>query len=149
MGLKKIWKWRKKKEKEEDGDEKNVPIMFGIVPTVSHEKRATESKKSQQELESKGEIEIVSFDIMGQSYFELNPIEKEILNGNIALVNLESFLNKAYDEREIIRLLDKLRGLAKRVGGDIAQIGETSYLLITPKHVRIRKREEEFINPSS
>lgn len=147
MGLKKIWKRRKKKKKEDD--ERNVPMMFGIMSTVSHEKKTAESKKGQQEFEFKGEIEIVSFDIMGQSYFELNPIEKEILNGNIALVNLESFLNKVYDDREIIRLLDKLRGLAKRVGGDIAQIGETSYLLITPKHVRIRKREDEFITPSS
>ena len=129
--LPKRWRQKKAEEKEKLPYETkvNVDMPTGI-------------KVNKEILEKEGIIEIVTFEILGQSFFELKPIEDELERGNIALINLRNFLQRVSDERERLRLLDKLRGIAKKVGGSIAQINRTGYLLITPRNIIIRKNEE-------
>ncbi len=127
-------RWRSKKTEEKEKSSYETKLNTGISTNV---------KISKEILEKEGIIEIVTIEILGQSFFELKPIEDELERGNIALINLRNFLQRVSDERERLRLLDKLRGIAKKVGGSIAQINRTGYLLITPKNVIIRKNEEK------
>lgn len=135
--LPKRWK-RKTSEKKEEYENSQLESNNLFVTGVKREKEKGE----------RGTIEIVTFEVLGQSFFELKPIEDELENGNIALINLRNFLSRVEEERERMRLLDKLRGIAKKVGGSIAQINRTGYLLITPKNVVIRKNEEKEIASS-
>ena len=94
--------------------------------------------------EEEGVIYMRKYQLMGRTEHEITPIKQNLLNGNIALIDLQNFLEINPDPREIERLIDRLRGVAKEVGGEIVQIGDYPYIIITPKNVKIDVDEELF-----
>lgn len=161
MFIKKKSKWPfGKKEKGEQEDSKNLTKTNEAMDT-----QFTESKKNSllKELglneektsstipsvqidknEEEGVIYIRKYQLMGRTEHEITPIKQNLLNGNIALIDLQNFLELNPDPREIERLIDRLRGVAKEVSGDIVQIGDYPYIIITPKNVKIDVEEDLF-----
>ena len=58
--------------------------------------------------------------------------------GNILIVNLDPLLQRASGQKEVDRVVARLKGIIKLVGGDIAQIKNLPYVIMTPKNVRIK-----------
>ena len=163
MFIKKKTKWLfGKKEKEDDTNAENVQktadssssslpnearrdiliedLGLGQVKTVD---LTAEGSKGRM-LGEEGIIYMRKYQLMGRTEHEITPIKQNLLGGNIALIDLQNFLEINPDPREIERLIDRLRGVAKEVGGEIVQIGDYPYIIITPKNVKIDVDEELF-----
>jgi len=163
MFIKKKPKWpfgKKEKAKHENGDstqkssdtaETSFPdkskrnlliedLGLGKVKTVDVGTKSVTGHTFEEE----GVIYMRKYQLMGRTEHEITPIKQNLLSGNIALIDLQNFLEINPDPREIERLIDRLRGVAKEVGGEIVQIGDYPYIIITPKNVKIDVDEELF-----
>ncbi|MCD6484756.1 MAG: cell division protein SepF [Candidatus Odinarchaeota archaeon] len=163
MFIKKKPKWpfgKKEKAEHENGDstqkssgtaETSFPdkskrdlliedLGLGKVKTVDVDTKSVTGHTFEEE----GVIYMRKYQLMGRTEHEITPIKQNLLSGNIALIDLQNFLEINPDPREIERLIDRLRGVAKEVGGEIVQIGDYPYIIITPKNVKIDVDEELF-----
>ncbi|MGQ4915549.1 MAG: cell division protein SepF [Candidatus Asgardarchaeia archaeon] len=85
-------------------------------------------------------IFVKSTPLMGFS--DIDPLEDELSKGNIVVVDLEPLLDRISGRRELDRVIARLRGLITKVGGDMAQIGDSQYIILTPKTIRVWVDEE-------
>jgi len=150
-------KIRRKKGKEEKYEEKEKQNVSSMNFS-SHGKTQTEEPKNvtKEFLDSLGistdkqikNLEtpdetiryIKAIPLMGFS--DIDALESELNAGNIIVLNLDPFLERSSGKRELDRIIARLKGLARTVRGDIAQLGTTPYIVLTPPSIKVWTEEE-------
>ena len=61
---------------------------------------------------------------------DIEPIQRNLKNGNIMLLNTEKLL-KSRSILELKRVIDQLRGSCNELGGSIGRVGN-NFLILTP-----------------
>jgi len=72
-----------------------------------------------------------------QDAVEVNEVAEEIRRGNIIIADIQEFLRR--DPAELRRVVEQLKDVCKRYGGDIGKLTDTK-IIMTPKFIRIQFR---------
>jgi SepF-like predicted cell division protein (DUF552 family) len=70
-------------------------------------------------------------------------VGEEVRDGNIVILDTEPMSLSKKQRIDLRRAIDQLRGLCREYGGDLAQLGESYYIVLTPGFIKIWEREEE------
>ncbi|MHA1506614.1 MAG: cell division protein SepF [Candidatus Asgardarchaeia archaeon] len=139
--IKKLFRRKKKEEKESpsfppisepqdesEGSYKELLEDLGIL--------GEEVPEEVEEQTEEGVTFVKSISLVSLS--DIEPLGDELKKGNILIVNLDPLLQRASGQKEVDRVVARLKGIIKLVGGDIAQIKNLPYIIMTPKNVRIK-----------
>ncbi|MCD6380798.1 MAG: cell division protein SepF [Candidatus Odinarchaeota archaeon] len=139
--LKKLFRRKKKEDKESpsfppisepqeesEGNYKGFLEDLGII--------GEEIPEDVEERTEEGVTFVKSISLVSLS--DVEPLGDELKRGNILIVNLDPLLQRASGQKEVDRVVARLKGIIKLVGGDIAQIKNLPYVIMTPKNVRIK-----------
>ncbi|MHA2059963.1 MAG: cell division protein SepF [Candidatus Ranarchaeia archaeon] len=117
MGL--FWRSRRKKQNEDD------PNVQGFVRTSK-----TSGKKRNERLILLKSLLMVSLD-------QIPIFVEELQNGNILVLNTEPMSHTKAQVVDRQRAIDQIRGACREIGGEVAQLGESYYIVVTPPSVKI------------
>jgi SepF-like predicted cell division protein (DUF552 family) len=67
-------------------------------------------------------------------------IGEEIHSGNIIILDTEPMNTSKNQLIDLKRAIDQIRGITREAGGDLAQLGESHYIVITPAYIKIWER---------
>jgi len=70
-----------------------------------------------------------------RSLADVQKVSHELNEGNIVLADI-SMLNDR-DPMELKRTIDQIKGICRGIGGDVAGIGDTMHVIITPSNIKI------------
>jgi len=70
-----------------------------------------------------------------RSLADVQKVSHELNEGNIVIANI-SMLNER-DPMELKRTVDQIKGICRGIGGDVAGIGDTMHVIITPANIKI------------
>jgi SepF-like predicted cell division protein (DUF552 family) len=62
---------------------------------------------------------------------------EELQNGNILVLNTEPMSHTKAQVVDRQRAIDQIRGACREIGGEVAQLGESYYIVVTPPSVKI------------
>ena len=144
MGLfKKLFGDRKKDKKDEKSSVNPEQVLadLGVIPG--------ETKEAMME----GGFQVTS----GQGIYiksiplrtldQVGQIGAEIKRGNIVILNTEYMAQSKTHRMDLQRAIAQLRGIIREIGGDLAQLGESYYVVVTPRFVKIWQRPEPLEEP--
>ncbi|MHA1713580.1 MAG: cell division protein SepF [Candidatus Ranarchaeia archaeon] len=89
----------------------------------------------------KDEVYIKSIPLLGLE--QVSMVGDEVRNGNIVILDTEPMSLSKKQRIDLRRAIDQLRGICREFGGDLAQLGESYYIVITPPFIKIWERQEE------
>jgi SepF-like predicted cell division protein (DUF552 family) len=134
--LKRLFGGRKDKKEDEKPsvDPERVLVEMGVIPRAGKETVA------------EGEFQVTS----GQGIYiksiplrtldQVGQIGSEIRKGNIVILNTEYMALSKTHRVDLQRSIAQLRGICREIGGDLAQLGESYYVVVTPRFVKIWQR---------
>lgn len=70
-----------------------------------------------------------------RSLADVQKVSHELNEGNIVIANI-ALLNER-DPMELKRTVDQIKGICRGIGGDVAGIGDTMHVIITPSNIKI------------
>jgi hypothetical protein len=70
-----------------------------------------------------------------RSLADVQKVSLELNEGNIVLADI-TMLNER-DPMELKRTIDQIKGICRGIGGDVAGIGDTMHVIITPSNIKI------------
>ncbi len=70
-----------------------------------------------------------------RSLADVQKVSHELNEGNIVIGDI-SILNER-DPLELKRTIDQIKGICRGIGGDVAGIGDTMHVIITPSNIKI------------
>jgi len=70
-----------------------------------------------------------------RSLADVQKVSHELNEGNIVIANI-ALLNER-DPMELKRTVDQIKGICRGIGGDVAGIGDTMHVIITPANIKI------------
>jgi SepF-like predicted cell division protein (DUF552 family) len=70
-----------------------------------------------------------------RSLADVQKVSHELNEGNIVIGDI-SVLNER-DPLELKRTIDQIKGICRGIGGDVAGIGDTMHVIITPSNIKI------------
>jgi len=70
-----------------------------------------------------------------RSLADVQKVSHELNEGNIVVADI-SVLNDR-DPLELKRTIDQIKGICRGIGGDVAGIGDTMHVIITPSNIKI------------
>ncbi|HOP09852.1 MAG TPA: cell division protein SepF [Candidatus Methanofastidiosa archaeon] len=70
-----------------------------------------------------------------RSLADVQKVSHELNEGNIVIANI-ALLNER-DPMELKRTIDQVKGICRGIGGDVAGIGDTMHVIITPANIKI------------
>jgi len=70
-----------------------------------------------------------------RSLADVQKVSHELNEGHIVIANI-AMLNER-DPMELKRTIDQIKGICRGIGGDVAGIGDTMHVIITPANVKI------------
>jgi SepF-like predicted cell division protein (DUF552 family) len=114
MGL--FWRSRRKKQKDHD---LKVKGFIKSSKTAGNDRRIL--------LKS---LPMVSLD-------QIPLFVEELQNGNILVLNTEPMSHTKAQVVDRQRAIDQIRGACREIGGEVAQLGESYYIVVTPPSVKI------------
>ena len=135
--LKKLLKDKSSKEEPDAqngvSNETRMPVRDPHYPPSSQPTPARQPTPSQ-------DIYIKSISLL--SLEQVPAVGEEIRDGNIVILDTEPMSLSKKQRIDLRRAIDQLRGLCREYGGDLAQLGESYYIVLTPSFIRIWERED-------
>ena len=133
-------RFRKKKKEEELGmNNRLLQNSMGIPLTNVMERSGVPvSMKKEDNIMYVKSLPLMSLD-------QVPSIGDEIRSGNIIILDTEPMKASKKQLIELRRAIDQIRGITRETGGDLAQLGDSYFIVITPASVKIweRKTTEE------
>jgi len=66
---------------------------------------------------------------------DVQKISHELNDGNIVVADISMLSDR--DPTELKRTIDQIKGICRGIGGDVAGIGDTMHVIITPSNIKI------------
>ncbi|MHC1605714.1 MAG: cell division protein SepF [Candidatus Methanofastidiosia archaeon] len=70
-----------------------------------------------------------------RSLADVQKVSHELNDGNIVLADISVLSER--DPIELKRTIDQIKGICRGIGGDMAGIGDTMHVIITPSNIKI------------
>ena len=128
-------RFRKKKKDEETGlDTSPSQNSMGVgSSTVFDHARGSAIMEKEDNITYVKSLPLMSLD-------QVPSIGEEIRSGNIIILDTEPMNSSKKQLIDLRRAIDQIRGITRAAGGDLAQLGESHYIVITPASVKIWER---------
>ena len=135
-------RFRRKKEEEKIGLDTNLPIIsMGIgSSSVIDRTRISVAREKEDNITYIKSLPLMSLD-------QVPSIGEEIRSGNIIILDTEPMNSSKNQLIDLKRAIDQIRGITRESGGDLAQLGESHYIVITPASVKIWERRNAEESP--
>ena len=135
-------KLRKAKSSSKDPNSSSKPdrgVNFGVKEQGT---ASNANSRSPSDIRYPSDTEVFIKSIPLLNLDQVNAIGEEVRNGNIVILDTEPMSLSKKQRIDLRRAVDQLRGLCREFGGDLAQLGESYYIVITPPFIKIAERDD-------